>query len=346
MRYIVDTYQKERQIFLNSEKETPIDEALSSVGEDLQRAFVLQHRRLMKHSLKLVFREEFLSGSKQEGEYFKEWIEDKRKYIFQNGSNSKKYRIVQKVYCIKYDSEGKNRVAFVESKVLSIKSYIKRLKNFWRYYFGDIEYIKDTLLNPKFVFVGMILVWALIFLCIGLSYLLNDDRVVDIMLDWPILCMLAILAVVFIIRNKEGIEKKTSDMAILCIQQRKPDFLPEKFKAMATARLKCIYYAESQEEIGDFLSTDINDFLDQHEDVVNCEQTGFLFENFWVYEDYMYMDVEQKVLLDLRKLNRIEQQEETVIVRFTKPINSIMSEDFYQDWYVTGVEVVKEPEYE
>ena len=338
MRLIVENYKREQQIFLNSEDELPIDTALSSAGVDLQEALVLQRRRLKRHGLNLVFDGEAINGGKQKGEYVKEWSEDKKRYIFQNGDSSRIYRIVKEAYCIKYDSEGKRRVAFVEAKVLSIKSYIKRLKNFWSHYFGDKEYIKDTLISGKFILGAMILVWALVFLCVGLTYLLHDDRV-QIILDWPILCMLAILAVVFIIRNKEGIEKKTSDMAILCIQQSKPDFSPEKFMAMASGRLKSIYYAESQEEIGSFLGGNINDFLEKHEDVVNCEQTGFLFENFWVYEDYMYMDVEQKVLLDLHKLNRIEQQEETVIVRFMKARNSIMSEDFYQDWYVMDVEV-------
>ena len=83
MRYIVDTYKREMQIFLNSEKEAPIDEALSSVGEDLQEALILQRRRLKRHGLNLVFEDEAINGSKLEGEYVKEWIEDKRKYIFQ-----------------------------------------------------------------------------------------------------------------------------------------------------------------------------------------------------------------------------------------------------------------------
>lgn len=339
MKYIVDTYKKERQIFLNSEDELPVDTALSSVGADLQEALVLQRRRLKRCGLNLVFEEEAINGGKQEGEYVKEWIEDKRRYIFQNGSVSKIYGIVRKTYCVKEGADTQKKVAFVETKKISLKPYLRKLKEFWDYYFGDIENVKATLIDGKFVFGGVLLTFALIFLGIGVSYLFNDNRLVESILGWPILCMWVILAIVLIIRNKPGIERNSSDIALLCIQQKKPDFSSEKFMAMASGRLKCIYYAESPEEIGSFLGGNINDFLEKHKDVVNCEQTGVLFDNFWVTEDYMYMDMEQKVLLDHHRQSRIEQQEETVMVRFMKARDSIMSEDFYHDWYVTGVEV-------
>lgn len=339
MRLIVENYKREHQIFLNSEEELPVDTALSSAGADLQEALVLQRRRLKRHGLNLVFDGEAINGGKQKGEYVKEWIEDKRKYIFQNGSVSKIYGIVRKTYCVKEDTDAQKKVAFVETKKISLKPYMRKLKEFWDYYFGDIENVKDTLLNVKFFVVGQFWLWALIFLGIGVTYLFNNNWFAESILGWPILCMWVILALVMIFRSKPRMEKSTSDIALLCAQQKKPDFSPETFMAMASGRLKCIYYAESQEEIGGFLGTDIRDFLEMHKDVLNCEQTGFLFENFWVYEDYMYMDVEQKVLLDLHKLNRIEQQEKTVFVRFMKARDSIMSEDFYHDWYVTGVEV-------
>ncbi|MBO5346734.1 MAG: hypothetical protein J6A45_01155 [Lachnospiraceae bacterium] len=339
MRLIVENYKREHQIFLNSEEELPVDTALSSAGADLQEALVLQRRRLKRHGLNLVFDGEAINGGKQKGEYVKEWIEDKRKYIFQNGSVSKIYGIVRKTYCVKEDTDAQKKVAFVETKKISLKPYMRKLKEFWDYYFGDIENVKDTLLGGKFVLGGVCLTFALIFLGIGVNYLFNNNRLVESILGWPILCMWAILAIVLIIRNKPGRERNPSDIALLCILQKKPDFSQEKFMAMASGRLKCIYYAESQEEIGSFLGTDISDFLEMHKDVLNCEQTGVLFDNFWVTEDYMYMDVEQKVLLDLHKLNRIEQQEKTVFVRFMKARDSIMSEDFYHDWYVTDVEV-------
>ncbi len=342
MKEVVNTYKKEIQQFLNNEHEVPVEIALPSVGSDLQEAFVLQRRRLRRCELKLIFKEEFLNHSKLEGEYEKEYTEDTRRYIFQNGDSTNISGKVQKAYCIKDDIDKKEKVVFVEMKDISLKSYIKKIKKYFQYYFGDMEYIKSCLEDFKFLFVGILLTFVL---GIGLSIvrsIVNDNQPIDDFAKWywPIPCMWLLWAVVLIIGNKPGIKKKSSHATLFSVQQRKLYFSPEKFIAMAAARLKCIYFAEGQEDIGAFADADFSRFVDEHKDVVNCDLTSFIFEDFYVTKDYMYMTVEQKVILDCNRQGRIEQQEETVIVRFMKARNSIMSEDFYQDWYVTDVGVV------
>ncbi len=340
MKDIVDCYKKEVQAYLNDENEPPVEIALPSVGADLQEALVLQRQRLRRCGLKLIFKEEFLKHSKLEGEYDKQYTEDIRRYIFQNGDSTNISGKVQKAYCIKEDIDKKEKVTFVEVKDISLKSYIRKIKKYFRYYFGDMEYVKSCLSNFWFMFIGFFFTIVLAFLSTGVYVIFYDDRPMESFAAWfwPIPCMWVILALVFVIRNKPGIKKKSSHTTLFSIQQRKLYFSKEMFIAMAAARLKCIYFAEAQEDIGAFADTDLSSFLDAHKDVVNCDLTSFIFEDFYVTKDYMYMTVEQKVTLDRNRQGQIEQQEETVIVRFMKARNSIMSEDFYQDWYVTDVE--------
>lgn len=342
MKEIVSTYKKEIQQFLNNEAEVPAEIALPSVGSDLQEALVIQRRRLKKYELKLIFKEAFLKDSKQEGEYVKEYIQDTRRYIFESGGGTNISGMVRKAYCVKEDTDAKKKVTFVEVKEISLKPYIRKLNKFIKYYFGDTENVKTVLTDFWFMFIGFFFTIFLAFLSTGVHSIFYANRPMESFAAWfwPIPCMWVILATVRIIRNKPRLKRKSPRVTMLSIQDRKPDFSPEKFIAMAAARLECIYYAEAQEEIGAFTEGDLSYFLDAHKDVVNCELTSFIFDDFYVTKDYMYMTVEQKVILDRSKQGRIEQQEETVIVRFVKARNSIMSEDFYQDWYVTDVEVV------
>lgn len=342
MKETVEEYKREVQAYLNDENEPPAEIALPSVGADLQEALVLQRRRLKWCGLKLIFKEELLKHSKLEGEYEIEYTKDTRRYIFESGGGTNISGKVQKAYCIKEDIDKKEKVTFVEVKDISLQSYIKKIKKYFQYYFGDMEYVKSCLEDFKFLFVGILLTFVL---GIGLSVvraIVNNNQPIDDFGKWfwPIPCMWVIWAGVLIIGNKPGIRKKSSHATLFSVQQRKLYFSKEMFIAMAAAELKSIYFAESQDEIGAFTEGDLSDFLDAHKDVVNCELTSFIFDDFYVTKDYMYMTVEQKVILDRSKQGRIEQQEETVIVRFVKARNSIMSEDFYQDWYVTDVEVV------
>ena len=108
---------------------------------------------------------------------------------------------------------------------------------------------------------------------------------------------------------------------------------------MTSSRLKRIFYADSMEEIGDFVSCDLSSFLKDYENVVDCETIDFWFEGMSQDDTCQYMDVRQKVLLtgDLGK--RMKRKRLIVKLRFMKPLESIMSMDFYHDWYVTSVEV-------
>ena len=337
MKETVEEYKREVQAYLNDENEPPVEIALPSVGTDLQEALVLQRRRLKWCGLKLIIRESSLKDSKQEGEYLKEYIDNTRKYLYINGENSSLSGRVQKKYCINKDSDAKRKVMLVEVKDKSFKPYIKKIQEFWQYYFGDIEHVKASLSNFWFAFIGFFFTIVLSILSAFIFAIFHGDGETQSFgaFIWPIPCMWVILTIYFIIQGKPRIKKKSPRTALLSIQSRKSDFSPSHFMAMASSRLKCLYYAESREDIGSFTDPDLNIYLNHQKNVVNCELAGFAFDDFVVTKDYMQMCVEMKVILDCNVQRHIEQQEETVKVRFVKARDSIMSEDFYHDWYVT-----------
>lgn len=339
MRQIVESYKKEVQAYLNDENEPPVEIALPSVGADLQEAFAMQRRRLKSRELKMIMREAVLKDGKQEGECLKEYIENTRKYLYQNGENDSISGMAQKSYCIGTDVDAKKKVMFVEVKGTPIKPYIKKIQEFLQYYFGDMEHVKASLSNFWFTFIGFFFTIVLAILSAFILAIFHGDGETQSFgaFIWPIPCMWVIWTIFFIIQGKPGIKKKSPRTALLSIESRKPDFSPRQFMAMASSRLKCIYYAESMEDIGSFTDGDLSGFIGNHKSVVNCELAGFVFDDFVVTKDYMHMCVQMDVLLDCNIQRHIEQQEETVMVRFTKVRESIMSEDFYHDWYVTDV---------
>lgn len=339
MKQIVESYKREVQAYLNDENEPPVEIALPSVGVDLQEAIAMQRRRLKWCGLKLIMREDSLKEAKQKGEYLMEYIKDTRKYFFKNRENDSISQTVQKAYCVKADMDAKKKVMLVEVKDTPFKPYIKKIQEFLQYYFGDIEHVKASLSNFWFTFIGFFLtiMLALLSTLLHLHFYGNGSWGSFCAFFWPIPCMWVIWTIYFIIQGKPGIKKKSPRTALLSIQSRKPDFSPRQFMAMASSRLKCIYYAESMEDIGSFTDGDLSGFIGNHKSVVNCELAGFIFDDFVVTKDYMHMCVKMDVFLDCNIQGHIEQQEETVMVRFTKVRDSIMSEDFYHDWYVTDV---------
>lgn len=337
MKEIVEEYKREVQAYLNDENEPPVEIALPSVGADLQEALAIQRRRLKGCGLKLVFREDVLKSHKQDGDTVEEKVKDTKRYLFKNGESSNSNRRILKKYSIKADTDTKKKVMLVEVKDTPLKLYIKRIQEFLQYYLGDIENVKSALSETCFFLFGIALTFVTVFLMAGINYVFNDNRPWKSFgsFAWPIPCMWAILAIFYIIKNKPKIKKKSPRTALLSIQSRKSDFSPSQFIAMASSRLKCLYYAESREDIGSFTDPDLNIYLNHQKNVVNCELAGFAFDDFVVTKDYMQMCVEMKVILDCNVQRHIEQQEETVKVRFVKARDSIMSEDFYHDWYVT-----------
>lgn len=130
-----------------------------------------------------------------------------------------------------------------------------------------------------------------------------------------------------------------SHKVLQSIRQQWPDFCMEKFIAMASNRLKCIFFADSMAQIGEFVSCDLTNILTDYANVIDCEPLDFRFEGMSRDENYYYIDVRQKVLLTRDLGRRIRRKKLTVKLRFMRPKESIMSMDFYRDWYIGEMKV-------
>lgn len=139
--------------------------------------------------------------------------------------------------------------------------------------------------------------------------------------------------------------RSRSVLESICRQM--PEFCMEKIVAFVDSCINQIIYSEGYEEIGSFLECDISNFLQIHENVVHMERTNFWLKKFEQDSEYLYLDVMLSMVMEEYVENSIIREVKDIRIHLMKPIGGIMSEeDFYQDWYVTGVEVVKEPEYE
>ncbi len=130
-----------------------------------------------------------------------------------------------------------------------------------------------------------------------------------------------------------------SHRVLQSIRQQWPDFCMEKFIAMASNRLKCIFFADSMAQIGEFVSCDLTNILTHYANVIDCVPLDFRFEGMSRDENYYYIDVRQKVLLTRDLGRRTRRKKLTVNLRFMRPKESIMSMDFYRDWYIGEMKV-------
>ena len=73
--------------------------------------------------------------------------------------------------------------------------------------------------------------------------------------------------------------------------------------------------------------------------VIDCETIDFRFERMSQDENYYYIDVRQKVLLTGDLKTKIKRKKLTVKLRYMRPKDSIMSLDFYRDWYIADIKV-------
>ncbi len=126
------------------------------------------------------------------------------------------------------------------------------------------------------------------------------------------------------------------------IRKEMPDFCMEKLVTLMDSRLNRIIYSENPEELGTFLDCDISTFRKDHENVIHMERTNFWFEKYYKEGDYLHLNIRQRMYMTEYKDNGINREEKEIRMYLTKPIAGIMTEDFYEDWYVSQVEVVKD----
>lgn len=366
MRQTIDTYIRQSERFLeNADESIPVEVALSAAGPDLREAHIYQRKRLQKRNINLWI-EEFgienneLSWENQTGyipvvtgisnivdhfadgiqyvEYYKKHTKGIRRYIHQNGTVNEIRKSICREYYVK-DKMGEAKEVLSVDVAGKIHGLYRRNTEF----FPEERFAKkvsgeDSALYFMVPFCGLIASFILItFLGMIASSFANPN------VFWfsPILLTMGGVVASMRIRKKHMNRRNASREVLGRIRAKYSDFSTENFISMAAGRLKCICYAEDMQELESFVNADLSDFLATHRDVVNCDQIDFFFNNFVVNDQWLYIEAEMDILLDRDCMSRIKQQKETVKVKFIKPADSIMATDFYHDWYVTGVEVLK-----
>lgn len=116
------------------------------------------------------------------------------------------------------------------------------------------------------------------------------------------------------------------------------NFCMNDFVSMAQNRIKSIFYAERMEQVAQFVNFDVHPFILRYAYVINCETLNFWFQDFGQDGENQYIDIKQMLRLTNKEQgNQVKRNILYVKVRFTRPINGIMTED----WYIDNMEVLK-----
>ncbi len=348
MKEIINTYKKQVHHFLdNYDESIPVEGALSAAGQDLQEALVMQRRRLNKRRLRLgveesdietnSFTESFHDGSQDIG-YFRENLKVNKRYIYQDGKISEIPKLACREYYVKDNLGEAQQVTSVDAAWRIHSLYRRNTEHYDQERFDSKNATEDSFVYFMLPFMGML---AAFFLSIFVTMTISAFNIRISIKLWYLPTILAGFGVVasLILWKKHKDRRVASREVLSRIRDRFPDFSAEKFMAMAAGRLKCICYAEEARELNTFANTDLSAFVAAHKDVVNCDQRDFFFQSFVAGDEWFCIEAEVPVWLDKDVRSHVKQEKETIHIKFVRPVASIMSIDFYHDWYVAEVEV-------
>ncbi len=343
-------YQNQRTAFMKDSHDSSM---LAAATEELQQSFVRQQERLRKHNLQIEIQEEdvkplsLIGGevSDNGGEYIPGCFQKKSQFTTKYRRNYDEVATFQdNVYACYYVMETPP----TGSKLSSVDVIYERMT-----YDRSKEYMDSkpfNLMKVGVIILGilMVILWMLCITAGVFTYLCFFGIRIS---GWAGvgagLCFVTFkgsMALTGLYEQKLRYyqRRRLSRSVVESIRKKVPDFCMEKFVALMDSRLKQMIYAENREELGTFLDCNVEPFLQEHENVVHMERTNFWFEQFHQDNDYLYLVIRQRIYMAEDKDNAIIREFQDIRMRLIKPIAGIMSEDFYQDWYITNVEVCKE----
>lgn len=130
------------------------------------------------------------------------------------------------------------------------------------------------------------------------------------------------------------------------IRKEKPDFCVDKLVSLIDDKLNHIIYAEDKDELVSFTEDGLGNFRRDHENVVNVERMNFWIDKCKKEDGCLYLQITERLRVTRDDRNAITREREDVRLQVMKPIDGIMSEDFYEDWCITSAEITKDLVYE
>lgn len=330
-----------------------IPEELPGFTEDARKSLLLQGERLKKLGLQIESREEWLVPTQKEKRTQKrfQWIEDGKCWI-------KLLRNRMKI-----------RTSFVREKKGSVGSFSENLLvnyEFLKTPEEDLRVVSETRMEQREVFDRSSEYWkegrwileklgvGFYLFCLGSLTLVHLGCL-------PVMVLstmgkidsseLMAAALMFWVVSIFGIgplsaycfrmfpsykRRRASAKVVQHIRQAIPDFCRGDFVSMAESRIKALLFADTLHQVEEFVNGDVQGFLSTHPYAVNYELLNFWFLSFWQDVDQQYIEVLAEAFVSKDNGTRIERYKEYTKVLFAKPLNGIMT----HDWYVEKVEVV------
>ena len=245
-------------------------------------------------------------------------------------------------YYILKNSDGNSKVSSV---------YTERFGEF----FGrEKERANADMVEGGKLFVSLMTIW--IFGSTSVSTAISSLEVIGSTTSWKTIVLFLFIMIVFggffgsiamlgvnylvkrpFYRKKRILSRKVTAR----LQETVPGFCLEKFLGILNSKLLRLLYADSTEEIGDMVSCDMAQFLQDHGDVVDCEFRNFWFTDMREDKDYMYLDVVFKVTLYRDLGDKIKRRKQLIYMQLAHPLQGIMESDLYNDWSIIKIETNK-----
>lgn len=365
----VEAYRYRKLDCLNGTYDLAIEEKnWGSATEDLQRSHILQRKRLSKRGVSMEIEETdisripFLGGIPfvrkerffQDGEYTVGCVRKKVKRSMLFTKKEERIGEFYKNIRLHYYTTGEpGEEADVSSEdVFYSKEPFDERGEYW----NDARWIGDIALLALVYGVLVLLVGITV---VGLGHSVSSIFKSDIIFSsvsrtaegLKILAMLPMLIpLVIAIPLKQFVKwyrflyqkRKKSKEVLEKIRGVKPDFSIEKFISVADSRMKAAYYMEDMQDVEGFVSCDIQDWNISTSCVLHCDMTSFWFDSFYQDEKNQYMEVTHRAAIFEDGGRRIKEMQRMVKVLFVRPKESIMTTDYYYDWYIDKIEMNKD----
>lgn len=245
-------------------------------------------------------------------------------------------------YYILKNSDGNCKVSSV---------YTKR---FGEYFGREKERTNADMVEVGMLFLSLMNIWifgssgvSMIISCmggiLGTTFLKEILIILFIMIVFGgFLVSIAMLGVNYLVKRPFYKKKRIRSRQVTAkLLEKAPEFCLEKFLGILNSKLLRFLYADGTEDIGDIVSCDMAQFLQEHGDVVNCEFRNFWFTDMREDEDYMYLDVVYKVTLDRDWRTAIKREDQMIYMQLARPLHGIMESDIYNDWSIIKIETRK-----
>ncbi len=354
----VTEYRNQTVDFMKDSHDSAV---LTAAAEELRQGFIRQQKRLRKRELQIEIQEEDvqlfprlnMGGPAQlcdfatDGEYtvgsFRKRMKRTTKYR-RNHDEAASFVDLPWVHYYTREKEGEG------SKLSSVDMlYESTLCG------RNTEYLPFPVLEKKKVSiialaVLMTLLWMACGACAIFFYALTmADK------DWGVVLAFLALGVGKVAMEVTKLYGRCSGSyhyrlrsrkMIELIRKEKPDFCVDRLVSLIDDKLNHIIYAETKEELASFTEDGLGNFRRDHENVVNVERMNFWIDKCKKEDGYLYLQVTERLWVTRDDRNAITREREDVRLQLMKPIEGIMSEDFYEDWCITSAEITKDLVYE